>query len=477
MDLRYINKQGDIMKLRYIKIGFLVLFLCFVIYALIGLLPFIGSPYVSVETSASFSMNNFFGQYEIPERVMLLEDSRESFFHRVNLITKAEKRILFTTYAFNGGETSDIIIGALLYAAERGVNVTLLHNAIGGAMPGNYINVLAAHDNIDVYRFNRFNFFQPQFINAALHDKYMVVDDIYLILGGRNLGDRYYAPDGFTGRQTLDREVLVFNTDPDFNGSIADVTDYFHDKINSDHTAQYNREQGRGWETEKNRFIIRYLEHQNRLGLTQFDYHEGTVGVNRITLITNNFDTPKNESIVAYNLMRMTQNSQVIVAQSPYVSLTGGSFEIFAETVMGRDVTLLTNSLASSPNLPSFSSYLVSRQRIVNTGISLYEFQDTHTSIHGKTYLFDGRLTAIGSFNLNERSIRSDTESMLIIDSERFHDITLEAINHQIARSLRVNSDNRYDLISTVEEAHVSLVKRFVFTAAGHIFRFLWFMF
>jgi len=139
-------------------------------------------------------MEDFFGAYKIPERVMLLEAPQDAFFHRVNLISMAQEQILFTSYAINGGTTSDIIIGALLHAAERGVKVTVLHNAVGGAMPTRYINVLAAHDNIGVYRFNRFNLFAPQYGNAALHDKYMVVDNKYLIFGGRNIGDRYFAP-------------------------------------------------------------------------------------------------------------------------------------------------------------------------------------------------------------------------------------------------------------------------------------------
>ena len=461
------------MKAKYIKIAVPSIV---VLYILFGLVPFMGRAYVSAETRSAFSMENFHGQYMSPERVMLLEDPQDAFFHRVNLISNAQEQILLASFAIRGGTSSDIVIGALLCAADRGVSVSIINNAVGGQMPSRYLNVLAAHENIEVYLFNRLELLRPWYINSALHDKYMVVDHTFMILGGRNIGDRDFAPDDFTGRVSLDREVLVYNTDRGFHGSITAAIDYFYSKINSPRTSLSDgvRRSG-GWDAEH--FIELFTEYKEGLAADDFDYYSNTVQVNRITLITNSVDTAKNESIVAYNLMMIAQNSDVIIAQSPYVALTRRNFRTFAETVSDRDFTLLTNSLASTPNLPSFSSYYVSRRNIARTGITLYEYQDTQTSIHAKTYLFDGRLVAIGSFNLNERSIRSDTESMLIIDSEEFHDIVFEAINCQISQSLRVTADNNYEPCDYVEAAHVSLGKRALYTTSGILLRILRFMF
>jgi len=455
----------------------LIFALCFVKYALIVLSPYTGDVYVSEKTRIAFSIENFYSQHESTERVMLLEDPWDSFLHRVNLISKAKERILIASFAIHEGETSDIIVGALLSAADRGVDITIIVNAIGGAVPSRYMNVLSGHDNIVVYRFNRFEFFRPQFINAALHDKYMIVDDNLMILGGRNMGDKYYEPEGFVGRLSLDREVLVYNTNPDINGSIVEVTYYFNSKVTSERVF-LNRRVSRNIAEQKNYYINLYMKYRtNPISLYNFDYYANTTRTNRITLITNPIDTAKKESVVAYNLMMIARNSDVIVAQSPYIVLTNRNLNFFYETIRGRDVTLSTNSLASTPNLPAFSAYYVNRRNILDTGITIYEFQSIEASLHSKTYLFDGRLTAIGSFNLNERSIRSDTESMLIIDSEEFHDIVLEAIEAQIAQSLRVGHDNRYEINSEVEAAPVSLGKRILYTSAGHLLRGFRFMF
>ena len=467
------------MKIKHKKISAstLVIGLC-IIYLFIGLFPYMGKIYVSEATREAFAMDNFFGNYEISERVMLLEDPQDSFFHRISLISNAQEQIVFSSFAIHGGESADIIVGAFLYAADRGVHISIANNGIVGRMPSRYRDVLTAHENIDVYLFNRFNFFRPWRANTALHDKYMVVDSTFMILGGRNISDKYFAPEGYIGRLSLDREVLVYNTDLAFHGSITDMVEYFNSKITSNYASLSGRRRRTGdVEAQKAYFISIYLAYRENFALRNFDYYSNTIGVNRITLVTNPIGTAKNDSVVAYNLMSIAENSRVVVAQSPYVAFTRRNLATFNAIAGGRDFTLSTNSLASTPNLPSFSNYYVNRRRIVDNGIHIYEFQSTQEQLHAKTFLFDGRLTAIGSFNLNERSIRSDTESMLIIDSEAFHDIALEAVSRQIAQSLRVNADNRYDSSSDVEAAHASLGKRVMYTVAGRLLRPLRFMF
>ena len=464
------------MKLK-IKIFFVFIATVALVYIVLGLAPYMGRPYVSAETRAAFAIQNFFCEHESPERVLLLEAPRDSFFHRVNLISNAREQILFTTFSLHDGAAGDIIVGALLAAADRGVHVQFVYNAIGGFVPSRYRRALSGHENIDVFSFGRWQFFNPQYLNTALHDKYMVVDGRAMILGGRNISDRYFDPDGFTGNLTFDREVLVYNADPEFRGSIADAIDYFNIKMQSQRMHLHNHRPASGWEQQRDMHIGLYLAYLESLDSTGFDYYTNTTRVNRITLITNPIDSTKNDSAVAYNLKRLALNSEVIVAQSPYVAFTNKNMRLLTEVAAGRDFTLSTNSLAAAVNIPSFSSYYFSRRRLVDAGIHIYEFQSTDSSLHGKTYLFDGRLTAIGSFNMNERSIRADTESMLIIDSEEFHGIVLDAINEHIAQSLMVAADLSYVPCDYVEEAHVPRMKRALYVAAGYVLRVFRFMF
>ncbi|MCL2372395.1 MAG: phospholipase D-like domain-containing protein [Defluviitaleaceae bacterium] len=460
------------MKRKHIKKSTSVIVLCIVAYVFLAIIPYLGGGFVTEETRAAFAIENFYGQQPGPERVMLLEHPRDSFYHRLNLISQAQEEIILTTFAIRSGISADIIIGALLHAADRGVNIRVLNNAIVGQMQPRYLHALSAHENISVYLFNRFQPHRPQYINASLHDKYMIVDDTFLILGGRNIGDRDFAVDDSRWNASLDREVLVYNTQPGFQGSLAQTRAYFYRKINS--TRAFPRETSRpNAHARQQEFTAIYLQHRENHHIHGFDYYSGTTPAYKITLITNNPETARKESIVAYNLLQITKHSSQIVVQSPYIALTNRHKRIFSDAVQGRDFVLLTNSLASTPNMPSFSSYLMSRDSILASGITIYEFQSNQSSIHAKTFLFNGQLTAIGSFNINERSIRSDTESMLIIHSQEFHDITLAAINSLRAQSLRVG----YEAYSHIPQAQASTGKRIIYTIAGYALRGLRFLF
>ena len=46
-----------------------------------------------------------------------------------------------------------------------------------------------------------------------MHDKYVIVDELAYILGGRNTFD-YFIGDYPNKNMSYDREVLIYNTDP-----------------------------------------------------------------------------------------------------------------------------------------------------------------------------------------------------------------------------------------------------------------------
>ncbi len=86
----------------------------------------------------------------------------------------------------------------------------------------------------------------------------------------------------------------------------------------------------------------------------------------------------------------------------------------------GVQLTYLTNSACSTPNIPGFSGYLRKKGKILKTG-PVYEYMGPGP-IHAKSALVDDRFSVVGSFNLDPRSLHLDTETMLVIDSEPFNE-------------------------------------------------------
>ena len=61
---------------------------------------------------------------------------------------------------------------------------------------------------------------------TVLHDKFINVDNTYLVLGGRNIGDRFFAPANYSGPVTNDRDVLVWRTAEEGESVFPQINSY-----------------------------------------------------------------------------------------------------------------------------------------------------------------------------------------------------------------------------------------------------------
>jgi phosphatidylserine/phosphatidylglycerophosphate/cardiolipin synthase-like enzyme len=137
------------------------------------------------------------------------------------------------------------------------------------------------------------------------------------------------------------------------------------------------------------------------------------------------------------NLVKQAKES--IIIQSPYLITTDLGKQLFKEaTKRGVKIRILTNSMASTDNLEAFSGYQRDRKQLLETGVRIFEFKPDaavrlkiltsalqkklhHTPIfglHAKSMVIDGKITVIGTFNLDPRSANLNTECVTIIHSK-----------------------------------------------------------
>lgn len=138
------------------------------------------------------------------------------------------------------------------------------------------------------------------------------------------------------------------------------------------------------------------------------------------------------------------------------------------------EITALTNSLASTPNLPAYSGYLNHRKKLINSGINIYEYQSVD-SLHTKAFIIDNSLLAIGSFNSDPRSAFLSTESMLVIHSSQAVEKIEEGLQNYFDTSLLVDEDYNYIPRENLPARPVSLIKKFAVYTLSYITR--WFEF
>jgi putative cardiolipin synthase len=301
-----------------------------------------------------------------------------------------------------------------------------------------------------------------------MHDKLFIIDNRFLIIGGRNIADQYFSYENYTGKNRfIDTEVLVYNT-TGAGGSIAESKDYFNRLLDEDCVRKLGAQSANSRNYRRGRsvglaMIARYEKYKNEelpVDIKNTVYADDTTATNNIKLLTNSTAPEKKESVIAYDLYRLAKLSDEVIIQTPYTVLTKENTGHLRDICKTADVTILTNCSANTDTFWSFSNYMVNRKSYLNTGVKIFEHQPRGYTLHSKVYLFDERLSAVGSFNLDEHSTRLDTESMLVIDSVAFNQEIKDSIQPYFDKSLQVNNrTNKY-----IEKDGVSASKTSTFT-------------
>ena len=138
---------------------------------------------------------------------ILLNDAEAALVARVHLIRAARHSIDLQTFIFADDDVGVLLLGELLAAARRGVRVRVLSDQLFSLDNRRFLARLAQeHVNFDFRLYNpTFNeaktaplefaagilccFFR---FNQRSHNKLLLVDERFAIVGGRNIEERYF---------------------------------------------------------------------------------------------------------------------------------------------------------------------------------------------------------------------------------------------------------------------------------------------
>jgi putative cardiolipin synthase len=103
---------------------------------------------------------------------------------------------------------------------------------------------------------------------------------------------------------------------------------------------------------------------------------------------------------------------------SPYLIPTDNLIKVFTK-ILSRNVRIriITNSLSSTDNLLAQTGYRKMKQKMIDMGIELYEYNGPDT-IHAKTAVVDNRIVLIGTYNIDPRSAFLNREIGVIADDK-----------------------------------------------------------
>lgn len=469
---------------------YLVLFV--VLYLVVGaILPFVRYKQLSVETiQAADAVVAAIAEAEgiSVDRAMLLESNTQALEERIRLLNLAEKSIVMSTFDMREGQSSDDIAAMLLQKADEGVQVSLLIDGFNGSfrLPGKaFFQAMSSHPNIEIRLYNPINFLTPWTSQGRMHDKYMIVDDLAYILGGRNTFD-YFLGDYDCENKSLDREVLIYNTargTESRESSLWQVKDYFDQLWNSKFCKVFGEKEGLSEkpsvQRERQRLNAVYermLSEQPEL-FAEFDYEVYTYETENVTLLSGDTGIYGKEPEVLYQLGElMKQAKDNVVIHTPYAVCNSYMYGVLEEIEEAApEAVMMVNSIENGDNFCASSDYMRNKQKIVDTGISLYEY-DGGTSYHGKSIVIDDDISIIGSYNFDLRSTYMDTELMLVIKSEKLN-AELRGNMEKMQEQCRcVLSDSKYEVPDGLTIAEVPFAKRVAMKVFGFVvqaFRYL----
>jgi putative cardiolipin synthase len=414
----------------------------------------------------------------------LLVNGTDSYLLHTQIVEKAERTLDAQYFLWNQDDTGQLLLEAMVAAADRGVHVRLLLDDAHDFDTGSKIRPLAVHPNIEIRVFNPFvahkgfNFLRgPEYLLGAwrldyrMHNKLFIGDNAVAITGGRNIGDEYF-------QASIDREFGDFDlavAGPMVRQLSHSFDTYWNDRL-SVPVESLPLGKPPAVELENSRKAL--AEHKQKMAsseyvrsLTQRDLladmmsgKEPLVWAKAVLA----YDTPDKEKVTSGEqpgrLMwkRVEQavdgaNSELIIV-SPYLVPGKSEMELLGKLrKQGVRVRVLTNSLASTDVPLVHAGYLRYRIPLLQGGTELYEVKpwpgEPNTSrgliksgssgafaLHAKVFVIDRQRVFVGSMNFDQRSLNINTEIGLIIESPqiareiatRFDAIVVPANSYQL---------------------------------------------
>jgi len=390
---------------------------------------------------------------------------------RLLLADMAEETLDMQYFIWKGDASGELLLDRVIKAADRGVRVRILVDDIYLIGADRTIAALSQHPQIEMRMFNPAKrrtgsivvrglemLGNIEQLNHRMHNKLIVADNRFAIVGGRNLGNEYF---GLNPKHNFtDFDVLAF-------GPVAK-------KVSASFDIYWNNQ----WAYPGEALLQNYKD-QELLPLLLDELQEQLVKNEKLLVefqqqnqdwnnlllkLTDNmkngtarviYDEPLvGEDIPPVQLVEtlgeLTDNAQhELLISTPYFIPHEDFYQGVPYLISrGVRVVVLTNSLGSTNHPIVHSGYKKHRKKVIEMGVELFELRHNATArgkfdtppvqskafgLHAKYIVIDRKFTFAGSLNLDPRSIYINTEMGLIIDSA----ILAEAVAREFEEELK----------------------------------------
>lgn len=439
-----------------------------------------------------------------------MDSGFEALIARLASVSVAERSIDLQYYIWHNDVTGRLLMHRIIEAADRGVRVRILLDDLNQGKYEEQLAILDSHPQIEVRMANPFagrsykilDALRFSTVNKRMHNKVFVVDNQTAIVGGRNIGNEYFAASAEMNFGDFDLWAigpvvpeLSKEVDSYWNSEIAypisslvpnlSVTPLMKQKLRESAQAAVT-------EIEKTAYAraLRATPMAQKFTKEPLKLYWGDALV--VVDPPRKFKQDDGDAAesLAHQLVPLIQNTrEELILVSPYF-IPGKNGVRFFENLKNRGVhaIVLTNSLASSDVATVFSGYKGYRKDLLKTGVDLYEMKAqlrpdkkrksrlgssfSSSGLHGKIFVFDRTKVFVGSMNLDPRSVTLNSEMGVVVDSpelaqaitkgllENFRDDSYQVVLNQ-HNDLRWKSREGDKEVLYKQEPHTSWWKRF----------------
>ena len=398
----------------------------------------------------------------------LVDGAKLAMDVRLALIDGAVSSLDIQSFIWEPDSSGRLLQHRLVMAADRGVRVRLLLDDMTLLKKESYYVALDSHPNIEVRTFNPWTSRSPVIggieylgrkglLDHRMHIKSIVADNSFVLIGGRNIGNRYFG----IYEEFVQNDLDIMAAGP----MVGDASLLFDDYWNSPSS-----------------YPVQVVTPRRQKQITLSDYIvelEETYTADRAALIAyplepadwSGFWMGLVETLVAapgllvYDESSITEQSPVQLYE-PFKELIASAREevliataylipdqefvdLLAQLVdRGVRVVVLTNSLATNNHTVAHTGYRHWRRRVLETGIELYESRQDAQSMgeytvpptvsgrmgyHSKAVVVDRERSFVGSPNIDPRSMILNAEVGFFVDSP----VLAEQIVYLVERDIR----------------------------------------
>jgi len=384
----------------------------------------------------------------------VLRYGREAFTARIAMTDLTDKTLDLQYYIWDEDETGRLLALHTLEVADRGVKVRILLDDIGLQGRDDFVAAMDAHPNIEIRIFNPFSnrgmhlmdfLTDTDRVNHRMHNKTVIMDNAFAVIGGRNIGNHYFGVSDDINFRDMD----VAAVGPVVR-DISKMYDYFWNGRWSVPISRITKKTYTMEDLEKQRKKLhkkikkdhypyplekdsKQLQRHMKQLMDQFVWAKGTVLYNDPEQMRRARENQKHTLIKKLHQRMRNLHKSLYLESAYFIPRNAALSHLIALSKRGVKVRILTNSLKSNDVLAAYAGYSSHRMELLRSGIDIYELRadaggskiinhtpvkrEVNTGLHTKIMVFDEKDVFIGSFNLDPRSSKINTEGGLYIES------------------------------------------------------------